>query len=87
MILKVYSVYDSKVEAYLKPFYMQSKGEACRAFQEIANDKSSAVGKYPADFTLFELGEWNDSNCVFTMYKAPFSIGLALEFLNASKSD
>lgn len=81
MILKVYSVYDSKAEAYLSPMFFQTKGQAIRSFGEVANDSSHQIGKYPEDFTLFELGEFNDSNCKFTMYDTPYSLGLALEFI------
>jgi hypothetical protein len=80
MILKVYSVYDSKAEAYLSPMYFQSKGQAVRSFTEVANDKTSAIGKYPEDFTLFEIGDFNDSTCKFFLYDTPYSLGVALEF-------
>ena len=81
MIHKVYSVYDSKVEAYLQPFFFPAKGAAIRAFSEIANDKSSSIGKNPEDFTLFELGSWDDSTAKIEMHSTPVSMGVALEFV------
>lgn len=81
MKLKVYTVYDCKAECYLKPFYCLSKGEAIRSFTEIANDKSSQIGKYPEDFTLFELGEWCDSDAQFNLYKSSVALGCAIEFV------
>lgn len=81
MVLKIYSVYDSKAEAYIPPMFYQSKGQALRQFSEVANDKTHQIGKYPEDFTLFEIGEFNDSNCKFTLYDTPYSLGLALEFV------
>ncbi len=82
MIIKVFTVYDSKAEAYLQPFYSQSKGSAIRSFQEAVNDPKSNIGKYPADFTLFELGSFDDSNCRFVLNSTPTNLGLGLEFLN-----
>ncbi len=81
MILKVFSVYDSKVESFFKPFYSQTKGEAIRSFTEISNDKQSQIGKYPEDFTLFELGDYDDSNASFKLLDTPKSVGLAIEFV------
>ena len=41
MLMKMYSVYDSKVEAYLPPLFYKSKGEFLRAFGEACNDSVS----------------------------------------------
>ena len=65
MIYKVYCVFDSKVEGYLNPFFMRARGEAIRAFSELVNDKSTNFGKYPSDYTLFELGDYSDSDASF----------------------
>ena len=61
MIMKVFSVYDSAVGAYMTPFFMQSSGAAIRAFTDIANDLQSAICKHPTDYSLFELGSWDDA--------------------------
>jgi len=81
MITKVFTVYDVKVEAYLQPFYCQSKGEAVRSFTEAANDSASNIGKYPADFTLFEIGSFDTSDCSFSLHSSPQSVGVAVEFV------
>lgn len=70
MISKVFVIYDSKAEAYLPPFFMKSKGEAIRAVTAVANDGSSNFSKYAADFTLFELGTFDDADGEFSMYPA-----------------
>ncbi len=44
-------------------------------------DKNSAIGKHPQDFTLFEIGEYDDSTAKITTYDAPVSLGVAIEFL------
>ena len=36
--------------------------------------------KYAEDFTLFELGSWDDSNCIFDLLKTPYSLGVLIEF-------
>jgi hypothetical protein len=81
MKLRVFSVYDTKTEAYMTPLFFQSKGQAVRSFTEVANDKDHAIGKYPEDFTLFEIGIWEDADCKFDLYLTPMSVGKAIEFL------
>lgn len=83
MIRKVFSVYDSKVEAFLQPFFMHTKGEAIRGFTEIVNDPNHQFSKYPADYTLFELGNYDDSNGSIVTFPTPVSLGLALEFVRS----
>jgi len=80
MKLKIFSVYDSKVNAYMTPFFMKSKGQAIRSFDELTNDPSTQINKWPADFTLMELGEYDDSNGSFQTLPVPTSCGTALEF-------
>jgi len=62
-MLKMFTVYDSKAETYLRPFTMNSTGEAIRGFITTLNDPSTEFCKYPADFTLFEIGTFDPSTC------------------------
>jgi hypothetical protein len=80
MKLKIFSIYDSKVEAYKEPFFMQKKGEAIRAITELLHNPQHAFAKYPADFTLFELGEYDDSSGILTSLPSPISLGNLIEF-------
>ncbi len=82
MILKIFTVFDAAAEAYMQPFFQHNRGIAIRSFSEAANDASQAIGKYPADFTLFEVGEYDDQNCSMTMLDAKRNLGTALEFRN-----
>jgi hypothetical protein len=77
----VYVVYDSKAEAYLNPLFFQSKGVAIRSFTEAANDKESQMGKYPGDYTLFELGSYDPLTAKFDLHASPVSVGVAIEFV------
>lgn len=79
---KLFVVYDCKVGAYMTPFFMRSKGEALRAWQQIANDEQSNICKFPADFTLFEIGEFDDESGHVVMHDSKMSLGCALEFKN-----
>lgn len=77
----VYTIYDCKAEAYLQPFQMQKKGQAIRAFENTVNDPNTQFHKHPADYTLFEIGEYDDSTGNYAMWDAKINLGLATEFL------
>jgi hypothetical protein len=79
--MKIFSIYDSKADAYATPFFFKRDGEAIRAFTQLANDNNSQVGKFPSDYTLFELGEYDETTGVITPVETPRSLGLAQQFI------
>jgi len=79
MLHRVYTVYDSKAEAYLAPFYFQTNGQSLRAFTDACNDPNHAFYKHPSDYTLFFLGEYDDGTATFIM-GTKVSMGTAIEF-------
>ncbi|WNK13759.1 MAG: nonstructural protein [Microvirus sp.] len=76
---KVFTVYDSKIGLYNTPFHLLSTGEALRGWAEIVNDPESKICKYPEDFTLFELGEYDQETGRFHNLNTPLSLGLAVQ--------
>ena len=81
MKLKIYSVYDSKAQAYLQPFYMPSRGAALRAWGDAVNDNNGQFKKHAGDYSLFELGEFNDENGTFEIDIQRTNLGNGVEFL------
>lgn len=79
-ILKVFSVYDSKVGVYETLFTFRTTGEAIRSFSVICTDPKSKFCVHPTDFALFELGTFDDSTAKVDLYPVPKSLGLAQEF-------
>lgn len=80
MILKVFGIYDSKVNAWLPPFMMKHIGDAERALKAHVNDPEHNFSKYAEDFTLFELGSWDDSNCKYALLEAPHSVSVLIQY-------
>jgi hypothetical protein len=78
----VFSVYDSKAEAYMQPFFMNTKGQALRVFQDSLEDNQSQLSKHPEDFTLFQIGTFNQQNASLIPLKTPISLGTAIELSN-----
>lgn len=81
MILKMFAVYDSKVEAYMQPFFMQSTGQACRSFEDTATDETTLINKHAADFTLFEIGTFDDQTATVYIHEAKINLGSANEYI------
>lgn len=84
MLLKVFTIYDSKAEAYLQPFFMQSTGQALRAFEDSVNDPNHQFNKHAADFTLFELGTYDDQTAIFSTFQAKKSLTCGNEILGVT---
>ena len=76
--LKVFSVYDSKIKAYMQPFFMQHAGQALRSWENLVNDGQSTVSQHPGDFTLMEIGTFDDEKGVLESYQAAISTQTAL---------
>lgn len=61
MIMKIFSVRDAKVEAFLQPFFSPTLGAAIRSLMEAVNDPGHQFAKNVGDYSLFELGEFDDA--------------------------
>jgi len=78
--MKVFSVYDVKAEAYLPPWVAQTTAVALRRFQATAQDANSDFARFAADYTIFEIGEWDEDSGSIVMYEAKHNLGTALQF-------
>lgn len=77
---KIFSVFDSKTEAFLPPFSLKTVGEAERVITSMVADPNNNFCKYAEDFTLFELGTWDDVDCKYELLDTPFSVGLLVQY-------
>lgn len=84
MLLKLYSVFDSKVEEYEKPFTGRSHGEVLREITSLANDGKSRLSLYAPDFTLFYLGDFDTKTAQFDTSKAKISLANVIELVKES---
>jgi hypothetical protein len=62
----MYAVLDLKAGNYTQPYYCANENVGIRMFDTAVNDPQTMMSKYPADFMLFEVGEFDDSNCMIT---------------------
>lgn len=78
--MKLFTVYDSKAELYLPPFNSQTTNTALRAFESASNQEGHDFNIYAADYTLFEIGEFDQDLGELQPYAAPNNLGTALQF-------
>lgn len=78
-MMKIYTVFDSKSESHLPPVYFKTRGEALRGFLDAASNDQSTLSRYPGDFTIFEVGEFDELTCRFDLFDAKLSLGTILE--------
>ena len=65
MILNVYSVFDSKLASFGRPWYELTDASAIRVFSDAVNDTqnpNNQWNRHPEDFSLYRLGQFDDEN-------------------------
>nr|QJB20277.1 MAG: nonstructural protein [Microvirus sp.] len=84
MKYKIFVVFDGKTKSWGLPFLKDFTANALREWSEIASDvsdKNNQIAKYPSDFSLFEIGEYNRETGEVSMYESKFNLGLASEHI------
>lgn len=81
---KIFTVYDSKAEAYLQPFFADTTGIALRDFETACNDSAHQFARHAGDYTLFEIGLFDERKARFENLTTPINLGLALTYISSS---
>lgn len=73
MTKKIFSIRDSKAGIFHQPFFKNSHGEAERDFNALVNtdNPNGMINKYPEDFDLYYLGEYDDVLGTFKSLDTP----------------
>lgn len=85
-MLHIFSVYDSKAEAFITPFFAPTAGVASRQWSQACNDQDTQFCKFPSDYTLFELGSFDPMDGQFSILATPISLGLAVTLQTANSN-
>ena len=84
MMMNAYSIYDSKVGQYGLPFFSHHHALALRIVVEAANDENTNLSKYPNDYVLFCIGNYDDSNGVLQSNPPKISVSSEPSFMQPS---
>lgn len=74
MILVIVAVHDAAAGLFGVPSFVTSVGGAVRSFGDQVNDPTTQFGKHPEDYTLHEVGTYNDNTCTFDLKDRPEQI-------------
>lgn len=78
--IKFYSVHDSKAEAFLPPFTAPTAGVAIRMWEAACNDPEHTFHRHAGDYTLFEIGEFDQDSGQVNGYAVLNNLGIALQY-------
>lgn len=76
MKLRAFAVLDTKTGAFALPFFTHHVAMAMRMIYEAVSDERSSLAKYPADYVLYAIGEFDDATGAFGNH-APENHGTA----------
>lgn len=78
-MMKTFTVYDSKAEAYHYPYPSITTATGIRSMESAVN--GGEFKQHAADYTLFETGTWDELTGEFTNLPAKINLGNGLEFV------
>lgn len=81
----IFSVFDSKAQAFLPPFFCVTRGVAVRNFRQAVLTAGHDFQRFASDYTLFELGEFDDASAKFDLKATPESVVLAATLVEATE--
>lgn len=81
MKFKIFSIKDHALDAYMRPWYAQSTGQAVRMFQDEINNPQSEMHKHPDDYDLYELGDWDEETAEFKNLGTPKQVARGKELV------
>lgn len=70
----VYSVFDSKISAHLQPMFCLTEGQAIRSFSDAVMDDKTSLFLHPHDYSLFQIGEFDQHSGMLFPLTAPIQI-------------
>lgn len=92
VLLRLYSIYDSKAEQFSPPQVYHNDMLALRAFEGIVNDDKMLICKYPEDFSLHYVGNLGDSDGRYYIEssdesRVPVLVGRAIDYVRDLDKD
>ena len=69
----IFAVRDVKSDAFGQPFVSKHVGLAVRGLTDAVNDpqKQSDIARHPEDFSLYEIGQYDDQTGTIESYDVP----------------
>lgn len=86
MQTKMFALYDGKAKAFSIPFFKLTLGEALRDFDDACNDPQCKVNRHPGDYTLYEVGTYDDTHAEIVPLSPLNLVATAIEYKRTPKT-
>lgn len=83
----IFSIYDSVAKAYYPPFFLPNNGMAIRQFTDMVNSTTTSISKNPKDYTLFNLGIFDDGDGSIVPALNQGNLGLGSSFFDGTVNE
>jgi len=80
MRLLGFALYDSKAKYFTPPFFCSNEDVARRMVAAMVADRNTMVGQFPTDWTLFQIGSYEDGAAGLEACSPLVNLGLADQF-------
>lgn len=67
----MYAIKDQKSMVFDPPILCHNRGDAVRMFSTVFDNQKSMMARFPNDYMIFELGEYDDNTGVITVHEIP----------------
>ena len=81
----MYALFDSKAKAWLPPFLGRSDEDAKLSFAVLCQDAEHPVGRHPADYTMFRVGDWDTEKGELLPLEVRENLGNGIYFARAAR--
>lgn len=61
MKLEIFAILDVKADTFGQPFFMHNTNLATRSFSEACMNPDGEFNKYPLDYVMYKIGDYDDS--------------------------
>lgn len=82
--MKIFSIKDMKAQLHLQPFGDRDVTSAKRGFQITVNEGDNTIRRYPNEFRLLELADFDELTGEIMPHKHPVDHGAAADYIIAT---
>lgn len=84
-MLSAYSIFDKKVGRYYRPTFAGSVVEVGRNLQILVKDQNSSLCLFPADFAVYDVGQFDDDKGLFIPEIPPKFVAEVMEYVDKER--
>ncbi len=77
--MKLYTVNDLASKTFTKPFVMLTDRDAIEGFRHVCNEPETPYAKHPQDYTLVNIGSFDERTGVLTLSDSQLVLARALD--------